>query len=220
MPSSRLLLREEGATVCDLRAKECVCESVHEMIIFPLQMTLQCCSLEALYKLNSTATWVLFVFETFCWIHVITIHVNVITSKETHFFASLTHNPHRSFISVMLYIFPELFCCYLTLIAVALLASDFLHLLPLIKSKAFSCWERLIAHHYGGRVLEAEGGLFAIKLPTYSDADQSADYFHVMGKNQRRLLLVTLPGVLIITRWKYYLTAAKMIYTQFNGTVS
>lgn len=72
------------------------------------------------------------------------------------------------------------------LIAVALLASlHFLHLFPLIKSEVFSCWERLIAHHCGGRVVQSEGGVFSNRLPRCADTDQSADYLHINGQESK-----------------------------------
>lgn len=72
------------------------------------------------------------------------------------------------------------------LIAVALLASlHLLHLFPLIKSEVFSCWERLIAHHCGGRVVQSEGSVFSNRLPRRADIDQSADYLHMNGQESK-----------------------------------
>lgn len=72
------------------------------------------------------------------------------------------------------------------LIAVDLLASlHLLHLFPLIKSEVFSCWERLIAHHCGGRVVQSEGSVFSNRLPRCADIDQSADYLHINGQESK-----------------------------------
>lgn len=137
MPSSRLLLREGGSTVCDSGRKDRVCKSVHVMIIFPLQVTLHCQCFVMLF----------FFFQ---------------------------------------FVSPKLVCCYLMLIAVDLLASlHLLHLFPLIKSEVFSCWERLIAHHCGGRVVQSEGSVFSNRLPRCADIDQSADYLHINGQESK-----------------------------------
>lgn len=138
------------------------------------------------------ALFELFITHTNPWV---SVSVKPSTELESHhvwgdlFSICLTHNPDCTFISVFSWptnVFSH-YSCSLILIAVALLASlHFLHLLPLIKSDAFSCWERQNTHHYGWRVVDHGGaGMFSDRLARCADIYQTTDYRHTNGREPK-----------------------------------